>query len=80
MIKQQGDGCVCVTGDFNAVRGPNERAVRGESLDYKDIEAFDNFICQSQLIDLPISHRSYTWYQIDGSRKRKLDRALVNFA
>ncbi|KAL8533767.1 hypothetical protein ACS0TY_009966 [Phlomoides rotata] len=42
--------------------------------------AFDDFIRNSSLIDLPLHVRSYTWYRPDGSCKSRLDRFLVNNA
>ncbi|KAL8519917.1 hypothetical protein ACS0TY_010740 [Phlomoides rotata] len=42
------------------------------------MEEFDKFIRDSNLIDLPLSGRSYTWYRPDGSCKSRLDRFLLN--
>lgn len=35
---------VCVMGDFNAIRSPNERSGRGCTIDQRDIYAFNEFI------------------------------------
>ncbi|KAL8525193.1 hypothetical protein ACS0TY_014713 [Phlomoides rotata] len=43
----------------------------------KDILAFDEFIRNSGLVDLPMHDRLYTWYKPDGSCKSRLDRILV---
>lgn len=44
-----------------------------------DIEAFDNFVRDNNLFDLPLHGRSFTCYKPDGSCKSRIDRMLVNY-
>ncbi|GKU90755.1 hypothetical protein SLEP1_g4707 [Rubroshorea leprosula] len=70
------EGCWVIAGDFNAVRGPEERRGRsGESPDMKD---FDEFIVTTDLVDVKLSNRRYTWYKPDGTAKSRLDRFLLS--
>lgn len=78
VVNQYSDSCICILGDFNAIRYENERVGSGENVDSRDMSCFDNFIRQSNLIDLPLVGRTFTWYKADGSCKSKLDRILVN--
>ncbi|KAL8466364.1 hypothetical protein ACS0TY_035460 [Phlomoides rotata] len=75
---QNSKECVCVVGDFNAIKEENERVGRAEFSDQRGIRLFREFIELSNLIDLPLQGRSYTWYRSDGSCKSHLDRLLVN--
>ncbi|KAL8497556.1 hypothetical protein ACS0TY_021043 [Phlomoides rotata] len=43
-----------------------------------DIGAFDGFIRNTSLIDLPLQGCTYTWYRLNGSCKSHLDRVLIN--
>ncbi|KAL8544625.1 hypothetical protein ACS0TY_005015 [Phlomoides rotata] len=65
-------------GDFNAIRSPEERVGRGEVGDTRDMAKFDELISQCNLVDMPLSGRTFTWYRPDGTCKSKLDRILVN--
>ncbi|GKV22035.1 hypothetical protein SLEP1_g31939 [Rubroshorea leprosula] len=70
------EGCWLIVGDFNAVRGPEERRGRtGESPDMKD---FDEFIVTTDLVDVKLSNKSYTWYKPDGTTRSRLDRFLLS--
>ncbi|GKV27657.1 hypothetical protein SLEP1_g36796 [Rubroshorea leprosula] len=70
------EGCWLIAGDFNAVRGPEERRGRtGESPDMKD---FDEFIATTDLVDVKLSNRNYTWYKPDGTARSRLDRFLLS--
>ncbi|XP_057808814.1 uncharacterized protein LOC131023285 [Salvia miltiorrhiza] len=78
IVNQNVDICLCILGDFNAVRNQEERV--GSSDRYGIVEArnFDSFIRDNGLIDIRIQGRKFTWYQPTGGRKSKLDRFLVN--
>ncbi|KAL8519404.1 hypothetical protein ACS0TY_010371 [Phlomoides rotata] len=65
-------------GDFNSIRYQEERRGRGASWDIRDMDKFNDFILQSNLIDIQLTGRFFTWYHPDGSCKSKLDRVLVN--
>lgn len=78
VVDQNADSCICVLGDFNSVRSETERDGRGLTINRRDIEAFDSFIYDANLIDLPLHGRKFTWYKADGKCKSRLDRMLVN--
>ncbi|GLT51278.1 hypothetical protein SLA2020_246990 [Shorea laevis] len=70
------EGSWLIAGDFNAVRGPEEKRGRtGESPDMKD---FDEFIVTTDLVDVKLMNRNYTWYKSDGTARSRLDRFLLN--
>ncbi|KAL8506349.1 hypothetical protein ACS0TY_017286 [Phlomoides rotata] len=77
-VSQNLDARVCVVGDFNAIRRLEERVGRREMVENRDIQRFEEFIQQSNLHDLMLVGRSYTWYHPDGLCKSKIDRMLVN--
>nr|KYP52746.1 hypothetical protein KK1_025491 [Cajanus cajan] len=68
----------CFGGDFNAVRSGRER--KGVFTHWRDddMQAFDGFIQEAFLVDLPLHGRKYTWYKSDGSCMSRLDRFLVS--
>ncbi|KAL8540253.1 hypothetical protein ACS0TY_001731 [Phlomoides rotata] len=78
VMDQYSEACICVVGDFNAIRSPEERVGRGEVDDVRDMVYFDDFIYNSNLVDMPLSGRTFTCYRPDGTCKSKLDRILVN--
>ncbi|GKV52388.1 hypothetical protein SLEP1_g58974 [Rubroshorea leprosula] len=64
-----------LAGDFNAVRSMDERRGKtGESADMKD---FDLFIETVGLVDSKLINRKFTWYRLDGTAMRRLDRILM---
>lgn len=77
-IEQQSNTYTCVVGDFNAIRHEKERVEKGSVVNHRDILAFDEFISQSNLFEIPLIGRFFTWFRKDGSCKSKLDRMLVN--
>ncbi|KAL8512999.1 hypothetical protein ACS0TY_019243 [Phlomoides rotata] len=77
-VSQNLDAKVCVVGDFNTIRRPEEREGRREMVENRDIQRFEEFIQQSNLHELMLVGRSYMWYRPDGSCKSKIDRMLVN--
>ncbi|KAL8508223.1 hypothetical protein ACS0TY_018708 [Phlomoides rotata] len=78
VIDQNSEACIYVVGDFNAIRSPEERVGKGEVGDLREMVKFDDFITQCNLMDMPLSGRTFTWYRPDGTCKSKLDRILVN--
>ncbi|KAL8464304.1 hypothetical protein ACS0TY_033995 [Phlomoides rotata] len=72
------EGAVIVNGDFNSIRKTSERAGRRAQSCRRDVEAFDSFVRDLGLIDLPLHGRLFTWYMPDGSCKSRLDRFLIN--
>lgn len=77
-VSQFSDHCICIVGDFNAVRMAGERAGKNDYLNSRDMKAFDQFIEQEHLFDMPFTGGKFTYYRKDGSCKSKLDRILVN--
>ncbi|KAL8478158.1 hypothetical protein ACS0TY_030156 [Phlomoides rotata] len=55
-----------------------ERVGRAATWDENDMDHFNNFIRGSDLLEMPLIGRSYTWYRPNGACKSKLDRLLVN--
>ncbi|KAL8490074.1 hypothetical protein ACS0TY_025825 [Phlomoides rotata] len=78
VVIQNQSCCICIARDFNTIRRPSERAGRSEISSQHDMNAFDEFIRNSGLIDLPLHGRSFTWYRPDGTCKNRLDRILIN--
>lgn len=72
------DSAWCVAGDFNSVRSTSER--RGVSVQpaSRDMEGFNEFICDMGLIDLPLVGRKFTWHRANGSCMSRLDKFLLS--
>ncbi|XP_057803583.1 uncharacterized protein LOC131018912 [Salvia miltiorrhiza] len=77
-VDQNKDLCLCVLGDFNAIRDPGERVGSGEPYGATETRLFDLFIRESELLEIRTQGRKFTWYQPNGRCKSKLDRFLVN--
>ncbi|GAU49411.1 hypothetical protein TSUD_407260 [Trifolium subterraneum] len=69
---------VCVCGDFNAVRGQEERRSSRVGPRQSDHLPFNCFIEDNNLVDLPLGGRKYTWYKGDGLSMSRLDRFLLS--
>ncbi|KAL8503681.1 hypothetical protein ACS0TY_022415 [Phlomoides rotata] len=78
VINQNPSACICVIDDFNSIRIEAERDGRAMLPNPRDISAFNSFINDVRLIDLPLHGRSFTWYRANGSCESRLDRILVN--
>ncbi|XP_057811358.1 uncharacterized protein LOC131025575 [Salvia miltiorrhiza] len=78
VIEQNKDLCLCMVGDFNAIREPGERVGMGESHGISEMKKFDTFIRECEVIEIRTLGRLFTWYQPNGRCKSKLDRFLVN--
>ncbi|KAL8483195.1 hypothetical protein ACS0TY_026027 [Phlomoides rotata] len=78
LIEHDKEKKICLAGDFNAVRFSNEMVGKNGSGNSKEMEIFDKFIGDSNLVDLPMIGRSFTWYRPDGSCKNRLGRIVVN--
>jgi len=70
----------CVTRDFNTIRKVQERRRPNNSVsdNLDDIDKFNDFICQMELLDIPFMRRKYTWYCPNGQAKSRLDRFLLS--
>ncbi|PWA66146.1 RNA-directed DNA polymerase, eukaryota [Artemisia annua] len=70
------DGFFIVFGDFNEVREESERC--GSVFDPHGVALFNEFINDTELVDLPIGGRKFTWMNKSWSKMSKLDRFLVS--
>jgi len=69
---------VCICGDFNAVRCPEERrSLRGGGI-VTDFQHFNQFIDDNKLCDLPLCGRLFTWFKCDGLSMSRIDRFLLS--
>jgi len=69
---------VCVCGDFNVVWSVEERrSVRGENAT-NDHVAFNLFVEDNVLFDLPLYGRIFTWFKGDGSSMSRIDKFLLS--
>ncbi|GKV29684.1 hypothetical protein SLEP1_g38589 [Rubroshorea leprosula] len=69
-------GMWCLAGDFNAVRRVEERA--GCKVVSNEMREFDAFIHNTELVDLPLIGRKYTWYNSNGQQMSRIDRFLFS--
>jgi len=69
---------VCVCGDFNAVRCPEERRGTSGVFTTAWIDTFNNFIEDLTLLDLPLRGRMFTWFRGDGKSMSRIDRFLLS--
>ncbi|GKD77254.1 putative RNA-directed DNA polymerase, eukaryota, reverse transcriptase zinc-binding domain protein [Tanacetum coccineum] len=70
----QGSYVIC--GDFNEVCIESERC--GSIFSHSEAQAFNSFIDNSGLSDIPMGGRLYTWMNKAGSKLSKLDRFLLS--
>lgn len=77
-IINNSDCCTCVCGDFNSVRSFDERKGRAVAVRQADVDAFNKFIHDSFLIDLPLCGRLFTWFRGDRISMSRLDRFLLS--
>jgi len=69
---------ICVCGDFNAMRGEEERRSSTILSRVVGINAFNTFIDNTSLVDLPFVGRRFTWYRGDGHSMSRIDRFLLS--
>ncbi|XP_073219690.1 uncharacterized protein [Cicer arietinum] len=77
-VENDVDCCWCVCGDFNAIRKESEKKGRSEYIQMEDILRFNNFIEESEFIDLSLNGRAFTWCRLDGSVMSILERFLLS--
>ena len=69
----------CVVGDFNSIRIREGRKTLVSVSDYsKEIDGFNAFIEKTELIDIPLTSRKFTWYKPNGLVKSRINRVLVS--
>ncbi|PWA88678.1 hypothetical protein CTI12_AA087500 [Artemisia annua] len=69
------NGPCCVMGDFNITRYDHERRRQGHHR--RSQEIFDKFIIKSNMMDLPLLGKKFTWSGKDGKCSR-IDRCCVS--
>jgi len=70
----------CMLGDFNSVRSEGERkGVNRVSGNKREMQGFNNFIDELEMVDIPCIGRKFTWYRPNGKAKSRLDRFLTTF-
>ena len=63
----------CIIGDFNSIRRQEERKSMVSSSDYsREIKGFNDFIESSELVDIPLVGRKFTWFKPNGLVKSRL--------
>ncbi|GKV27934.1 hypothetical protein SLEP1_g37047 [Rubroshorea leprosula] len=75
-MKTDKEGHWFIAGNFKAVRGPEER--RGKLRESSGMKDFDEFIVATDLVDVKLTNRRYTWYKPDGIARSRLDRFLLS--
>ncbi|GKA45415.1 RNA-directed DNA polymerase, eukaryota [Tanacetum coccineum] len=70
------DGDVVTMGDFNEVRDSSERF--GSVFNKQGAEAFNAFIANAGLVEVPLGGCSFTWCHKSASKMSKLDRFLIS--
>ena len=69
----------CIIGDFNSIRRQEERkSVMSDSNYSREIKGFNEFIESSELVDIPLVGRKFTWFKPNGLVKSIIDRVLVS--
>ncbi|MCI02447.1 reverse transcriptase [Trifolium medium] len=71
----------CVLGDFNSVRDIFERRGVGHNSSAgrsSEMVAFDAFLGDLELIDMPLSGRTFTSFHPNGMAMSRLDRVLIS--
>jgi exonuclease III len=68
----------CLAGDFNSIRNEQERGSDCSSQRHAEMKQFDDFIVDSEAIDLPLIGRRFTWYKAGGVSMSRIDRFLIS--
>lgn len=78
MVRQWEKVRVCVIGDFNSILVEGERVGVGGDGIARERRMFQDFLEKSNLFDVSLQGRRFTWYRSNGNCESRLDRALVN--
>ncbi|XP_057449057.1 uncharacterized protein LOC130740454 [Lotus japonicus] len=70
----------CIAGDFNSIRTVEERRGVASSLSTgrRDMEDFNIFIANNQLLEPPVAGKLFTWFRPNGQAASRLDRFFVS--
>ncbi|GJS24765.1 RNA-directed DNA polymerase, eukaryota, reverse transcriptase zinc-binding domain protein [Tanacetum coccineum] len=69
-------GEVVIMGDFNEVRNKDERF--GSVFNKQGADAFNSFISNAGLVEVPLGGCSFTWCHKSATKMSKLDRFLIS--
>lgn len=69
---------ICVCGDFNVVRYPEERRSVGSAAVNTGSASFNAMIDVNCFVDLPLRGRKFTWCRGDGRSMSRLNRFLLS--
>ncbi|KAL8476236.1 hypothetical protein ACS0TY_028771 [Phlomoides rotata] len=72
------DARLGIIGDFNSIKDPSKRSGQRRNIDPTDMNKFEDIINNSNLTEIKLSGKKFTWYRPDGTCKTKLDRILIN--
>jgi len=69
----------CILGDFNSIIRKKERKSLISMSDYsREIKGFNDFIEKSELVDIPLVGRKFTWHKPNEMVKSRIDKVLVS--
>lgn len=71
-------GVWCLMGDFSSAWTTQERRDSRNLMGGRDMEAFNKFIGDMEVEDIPMVGRKFTWYRVNDHSKSRLDRVLVS--
>jgi len=75
----QNTKALCVVGDFKSIRRSGERSNAMNEVDHKrEMRRFNEFIENTELVDIPMMRRKYTWYKPNDLIKSIIDCILVS--
>ncbi|KAL8523671.1 hypothetical protein ACS0TY_013587 [Phlomoides rotata] len=77
LLDQYINECVGIIGDFNSIRDESRRIGKALREYIRDIKKNCDFIESSNLTEISLRGKKFTWYRLDGSCKSKLDIFLV---
>lgn len=72
------EACICIVGDFQFYHEMSMKELVEERIYSRDIDCLDEFIVQSNLIDLPLIGKKFTYYRPDATCKSRLNRTIFN--
>ncbi|XP_068474816.1 uncharacterized protein [Phaseolus vulgaris] len=69
----------CILGDFNSIIRKKERKSLISVSNYsREIKGFNDFIEKSELVDIPLVGRKFTWHKPNEMVKSRIDKVLVS--
>lgn len=79
-LSNAGLSCFCIAEDFNSIRSAEERrgAMSGQSAGRREMDEFNSFISNNQLLEPPVAGKLFTWFRPNGQAASRLDRFLLS--